>query len=546
MIQRLRSVLTAPIFADEESTRLGRLVHIIGLVLGLSGFISLASNALAGYWTVVWALAFAEGCALLVLWFNYRGWQKTAFHLLILGLLGTATYLIYTSGEGFRDVAILVYPSILVVAALLLRRPAFIALTLTAILCVTGEMLAELTGWRVTAFSARTSVRDLIDVVILLTITATLASLLSENLRESLARARRNEAALRESEERSRQLANATFEGIGITEQGRIIEVNDQLAEMHGYRPEELVGRPVADCVAPESCETVTGRIREGCTEPYEHLARRKDGTTFPVEARGRVMTFRGRPVRVTAVRDITQRRQWEEQLRESREQLRALLARLQTSREEERTHVAREIHDHLGQLLTALKLDLRALERRVSLMPDGDTRAAFMGKLVSARELADETIESVQKIASELRPGILDRLGLAAAMEVETQAFQARTTIHCDWSPPEEPVTISQELATASFRIFQEILTNIARHSQATRVTVRLARNGDILVIDAADNGVGIQQKDVQNPKSLGLLGMQERAAMLGGAVTFDRNQGGGTRVTVQLPLNGKAEQRP
>jgi signal transduction histidine kinase len=168
------------------------------------------------------------------------------------------------------------------------------------------------------------------------------------------------------------------------------------------------------------------------------------------------------------------------------------------------------------------------------------------MGKLVSARELADETIESVQKIASELRPGILDRLGLAAAMEVETQAFQARTTIHCDWSPPEEPVTISQELATASFRIFQEILTNIARHSQATRVTVRLARNGDILVIDAADNGVGIQQKDVQNPKSLGLLGMQERAAMLGGAVTFDRNQGGGTRVTVQLPLNGKAEQRP
>jgi signal transduction histidine kinase len=248
----------------------------------------------------------------------------------------------------------------------------------------------------------------------------------------------------------------------------------------------------------------------------------------------------------VTAVRDITQRRQWEEQLRESREQLRALLARLQTSREEERTHVAREIHDHLGQLLTALKLDLRALERRVSLMPDADTRAAFMGKLVSARDLADETIESVQKIASELRPGILDRLGLAAAMELETQTFQARTAIHCDWSPPDEPVTISQEVATASFRIFQEILTNIARHSQATRVTVRLARNGDILVIEAADNGVGIQQKDMQNPKSLGLLGMQERAAMLGGAVAFDRNPGGGTRVTVQLPLNGKVRQNP
>jgi PAS domain S-box-containing protein len=520
--------------------------NVYGLVLGVSGIISLVSNALAGQWTVVWALAFAEGCALLVLWFNYRGWQKIAFHLLILGLLGTATFLIYTSGDGFRDVAILVYPSTLVVAGLLLRRPAFITLTLTAILCVTGEMLAEVAGWRVTAFSGRASVRDLVDVVILMTITATLASLLSENLRDSLARARRDEAALRESEEHLRQLANATFEGIGITEQGRIIEVNNQLAEMHGYRAEELVGRPVADCVAPESRERVIERIRMGYGEPYEHLALRKNGTSFPVEARGRVMSFGGRQVRVTAVRDITQRRQWEEQLRESREQLRALLARLQTSREEERTHVAREIHDHLGQLLTALKLDLRALERRVSLMPDADTRAAFMGKLVSARDLADETIESVQKIASELRPGILDRLGLAAAMELETQTFQARTAIHCDWSPPDEPVTISQEVATASFRIFQEILTNIARHSQATRVTVRLARNGDILVIEAADNGVGIQQKDMQNPKSLGLLGMQERAAMLGGAVAFDRNPGGGTRVTVQLPLNGKVRQNP
>ena len=539
MIQRLRSLLTAPIFADEESTRLGRLVHIIGLVLGLSGFLSLLCNAWAGQWLVVWALAFAEGCALLVLWFNNRGWQKAAFHLLNLGLLGTATFLIYTSDEGFRDVAILVYPSTLVVAALLLRRRAFVALTLTAILCVSGGVLAEVTGWRVTAFSSRTSILDLIDVVILLTITATLASLLSENLRQSLARARQSGAALRESEERLRQLASATFEGIGITEQGRIIEVNEQLAEMHGYRADELVGRPVTDCVAPTSRERVAERILQGHAEPYEHLALRKDGSTFPVEARGRVMAFRGRRVRVTAVRDITQRQQAEEQMRKSREQLRALLSRLQSSREEERTHIAREIHDHLGQLLTALKLDLRALERRIAGLGDQELRAALTGKLLSARAIADETIESVQKIASELRPGILDRLGLAAAMEVETQTFQGRTAIHCDWSAPQEPVAISQELATASFRIFQEILTNIARHSQATKVAVRLALTGDILVLEAADNGVGIQQKDLENPKSLGLLGMRERAAMLGGAVAFDRNPGGGTRVTVQLPLN-------
>jgi PAS domain S-box-containing protein len=542
MIQRLRSVLAAPIFADEESTRLVRLVHIIGLVLGLSGLIPLIREAWAGHRSVALVLAGTESCVLLVLWLNHRGWQKVAFPLLILDLIGTATYFLCTSGEGFRNVALLVYPSTLVVAALLLRRRAFILLTVTCILCVGGVVLAEVYGWRVTLFSARTSIGDLVNVVVLLAMTAALAGLLSEHLRDSLTRARRNEAALRESEERLQQLANATFEGIGIAEQGRIIEVNEQLADMHGYRPEELVGRPVTDCVAPQSCEDVAERIREGRTEPYEHLALRKDGTTFPVEARGRVMTFRGRQVRVTAVRDITQRHRSEEQLRESREQLRALLARLQSSREEERTHIAREIHDHLGQLLTALKLDLRGLERRIAGVADVEVQTALTGKLLSARQLADETIESVQKIASELRPGLLDRLGLAAAMEAETQAFQARTAIRCDWSPPQEAVALSQELATTSFRIFQEILTNIARHAQATRVAVRLARSRDLLVIEATDNGIGIQPRDVQNPKSLGLLGMQERASMLGGVVTFDRNPGGGTRVTVRLPLNGKA----
>jgi PAS domain S-box-containing protein len=546
MIQSLCALLTAPIFADEESTRLGRLVHIIVLVLVLSGVLSLLSNAWAGLWTVVWALLFAEGCGVLVLWFNHRGWQKAAFHLLNLGLLGTATFLICTSAEGFRDVALLVYPSTLVVAALLLRRQVFIVLTLTAILCVGGEILAEVIGWRATSFSGRTSFRDLIDVLLLLTITATLASLLSENLRDSLARARRNETARRESEERSRQLARATFEGIGIAEQGRIVEVNEQLAEMHGYRPEELVGRPVTDFVAPQSCEQVIERIRDGHAEPYEHLALRKDGSTFPVEARGRMMIFRGRRVRVTAVRDITQRQRADEELRKSREQLRALLSRLQSSREQERAHIAREIHDHLGQLLTALKLDLRGLERKIAGVPDEELRTALADKLLSARRLADETIASVQKIASELRPGSLDRLGLAAAMEVEMQAFQARTAIACDWNPPPGPVALSPELATASFRIFQEILTNIARHSQATRVDARLTSDGGVLVIKATDNGIGIEQKDIENPKSLGLLGMQERAAMLGGAVAFDRNVGGGTTVTVRLPLNGNTCPKP
>jgi PAS domain S-box-containing protein len=675
MTKTIQSLLVAPVFADEEKTRVGRFVHIISLGLMLGGVIPILHNAWAGQWPSVAALAVAEGCVLAVLWLNRTGRQGSAIHLLVLGLLATATGLLCISQEGFRDVAILVYPSTLMVAALLLNRRSFISTTVTAIACVSGVVLAEISGWLVTPFSAHATWRNLADVVILLSLTAVVSGLLSKSLRESLARARRDEAALRESEQRLQQLAGATFEGIGITEQGLIIEGNDQLARMLGWDVTELVGRPVQDFVAPQSRESVLEHIGAGGSEPYEHTALRRDGSTFPVEARGRVMTYRGRQVRVTAIRDITERKQaeaalrkneamlssilnsvpqsifwkdragvylgcnevfaravglgapalvagrtdfdfpwtgaeaeayraddrevmeakrpkthiieplqqadgkrlWvdtskvpllgadgqvygvlgvfediterkqaEKRLQQSRERLRALSSRLQSLREEERTRIAREIHDHLGQMLTALKLDLRSLERRISGMAETDLRTALAGKVTSATALADETIQSVQKIASELRPGILDRLGLAAAIEAEAQAFQDRTGVHCEWVLPQDPVAIPASQATAAFRIFQEVLTNVARHAQATRVAVRLVCEADNLLLEVSDNGIGIQKGDLENPKSLGLLGMQERAAMLGGQTTFGQPGGTGTTVTVRLPLREKAGPNP
>ena len=244
------------------------------------------------------------------------------------------------------------------------------------------------------------------------------------------------------------------------------------------------------------------------------------------------------------AIANTLERKRAEEALRQSREQLRALSSRLQSLREEERTRISREIHDHLGQLLTALKLDMRALERKVSGMLETELTAALYSKINSAQKLTDETIASVQKIATELRPGVLDRLGLAAAIEAETQTFQSRTGLECKWNIPDELPEIPAEQATAMFRIFQEILTNVARHAHATRLDVSLNCRDGKLLLQVKDDGVGIRKSDIENSKSLGIIGIQERAGILGGDVKFDRASDKGTTVTVQMPFDKKATQ--
>jgi signal transduction histidine kinase len=164
-------------------------------------------------------------------------------------------------------------------------------------------------------------------------------------------------------------------------------------------------------------------------------------------------------------------------------------------------------------------------------------------GKIDTATELTDETVRSVQKIASELRSGVLDQLGLAAAIKSEAQSFQTRTGIQCECSLPTTLTEISKEHATTVFRIFQEILTNITRHAHATEVIVCLSIDGNNLVLEVEDNGVGIKDLEIADAKSLGILGMQERATLLGGMVKFHRNRGKGTTVTMQIPLNREAE---
>lgn len=232
-------------------------------------------------------------------------------------------------------------------------------------------------------------------------------------------------------------------------------------------------------------------------------------------------------------------RRRAERQLRESHEQLRALSEYLQRVREEERTRIAREVHDGLGQALTSCKLDVSWLASRLpkQLKP-------LIEKARSLSAQMDATIQTVRRISSDLRPGILDHLGLSAALEWQANEFQARTGIRCEVQSTLHETAIEPGLATTFFRIFQETLTNVIRHAGATRVAVHLKRSDHRITMEVKDNGRGISPEEIANPRSLGLLGMRERAALLGGEFMIGPVRGGhGTKVTVSIPWTPPAE---
>lgn len=256
------------------------------------------------------------------------------------------------------------------------------------------------------------------------------------------------------------------------------------------------------------------------------------------------------------AVWNIAERRQAEESLRAAHdgmerlvkertaelsaanEQLRSLSVHLQNAREQERTTIAREIHDELGQALTALKMELSVLKKKLS----RDQKTA-VSKTESLEELVESTIQSVKRISTDLRPGILDHLGLTAAIEWQAQEFQKRTGIVCDAACEPDDIVLDRDRSTAVFRIFQETLTNVARHARATKVTVHLKAYHDAVELRVSDNGRGISEKRKAHPKSLGLIGIRERVNYWGGTLVIQGVRNKGTTVTALIRLDGGKE---
>lgn len=351
---------------------------------------------------------------------------------------------------------------------------------------------------------------------------------------------RKVEEALRISEEKYRDLYdNAPDMYHSVDRNGIIIDCNETEVRMLGYAREELIGRPITDIFTPESREMHERAFpdikKQRTVIGLERNIIRKDGSVFPASLHVFVeLDKNGTMIKTrTIMRDMTERNRVEEQLRSSREQLRNLSAHLQAVREEERRQIATEIHDELGQILTALKLDLSWLKRRLA-----KEKSELIPSVHTMMNLVDTTIEVVQRISSELRPGVLDYLGLFAAIEWQVEEFRKRTGIAFELSVGTEELPLDQKRATAIFRIFQETLTNVIRHSGATKVQVHAELECNTLALQIRDNGKGITDTQLASPTSFGIIGIRERVRFLGGDVKFLGVPDIGTTVIVSMPL--------
>lgn len=389
------------------------------------------------------------------------------------------------------------------------------------------------------------------------------------------------EQALLENEERLRLLIEGVREYaiFQLDPSGHVISWNSGAQRMKGYRAEDVLGKHIRLFYDPEDarvgrpelnlaqaaqegeCKDEGWRIRKDGSRLWASVVitglRGPDGdvrgfikiTRDMTERRSREVTLEEakeklelRVAQRTAVlervnlelrQEIAERERVEGELRESLVQLRALAARLQTVREEERTLVAREIHDELGQACTAIKMDLASIRRKIT-----KRQSRLWAKVDSGIELVDWMISTLRKIASELRPRTLDDLGLSAALEWQAQEFESRTGIRCMLVLPQEQPVLDSEHSTAIFRIFQESLTNVTRHAQATMVEARLEIQKDLLILLVQDNGRGFDAEKVNARATLGLVGMRERALLLNGELKIEGVPGSGTTVRLQIPL--------
>jgi PAS domain S-box-containing protein len=398
---------------------------------------------------------------------------------------------------------------------------------------------------------------------------------------ENVTERRRADQALRDSEERFRLLVQGVEEYaiFNLDPFGNVVTWNNGAERLKGYRAEDILGKHFSAFYPPED---VTGGKPQKILEEAAQRGQsedegwriRKDGSRFWANvvvtalrnAKGNLQGFakvtrdmterHGKEETLTKAKEllelrveqrttvlgrlneelrieIAERARAEEQLRASLDQLRALAARLQSVREEERTSIAREIHDELGQACTAIKMDLALIGRKAT-----KRQTRLRAKADSATQLVDGMIVTLRRIASDLRPRTLDDLGLTAALEWQAQEFESRTRIRCRVSLPREPFALDAERSTAIFRIFQESLTNVARHAYATRVEARLEREANQLIFEVRDNGRGFDPKEAKARKSLGLVGMQERALLLNGEFKVEGVPGAGTTMTLRIPL--------
>ncbi len=317
-----------------------------------------------------------------------------------------------------------------------------------------------------------------------------------------------------------------------------VLHCNGRFARFLGARLQSVIGSSLLDLVWPDDHPKLDALLRRAAQRNCrgEIRLQSRKGALLSVQLSLNPLRLDSTRAVCLIASDLSETKRAEQELRASSEQLRNLTAHLQSVREEERARISREVHDELGQSLTAVKMDLAWLAGR---LPQRNVQ--MLKRIRSTRQLADSMIQSIRRISTELRPAVLD-LGLAAAVEWQVQEFQARSGIQCKVRLLTHEV-FAPDVSTTLFRILQETLTNVARHAKATRVEVVKQKRRDRVVLMIRDNGRGFDEENPSVSKSLGLLGMRERAAILGGQVNISSAPGKGTTVTAWIPLPSPGE---
>ncbi|MFI5310892.1 MAG: MASE1 domain-containing protein [Gemmatimonadales bacterium] len=525
-LDRVRDVLALAGYAGILSTMLSASIGVIALAR--SGSADPAS-ALA-LWPVWWSgdalgvLVFAP----LLFWWTVP--ETDAERSALRGLEPLVLFLILVFGVDFlfRTWGAYVYPLYPLVTWIALRlgrRGASLAVALVTVITTLYTIIG--TG----PFIVSTPTGNLFALQLFLVLLA-VPSLLFAAAR---AEAQQAEARLRQSEDRYRTLARYLPDGCVVLYDRdlRLVLVEGPAVAAAGFVRAEVEGRVLSEIFDAEHAAALSApflRAFEG--RPQEFEFRYKERTYLV-----RVLPLRdaeGKPSLCMALAlDITVRDATLREVAESRSRLEVLSRRLLAAQEDERRRVAREVHDELGQALTGIKIGLGAMRTPGHRRNSGEIDR----RIVDVSSTLDGAIEAVRRIVLRLRPGVLDNLGPLAALEWEVQQFTTQSGIPVRLSLPPEPLNLDQERSTTLYRTVQEALTNVMRHAQATAVEVTLDANGDTLVLQVTDDGRGISENELRNPRSMGILGMRERATACEGRLELRRGASGGTTLILTMP---------
>jgi two-component system, NarL family, sensor histidine kinase UhpB len=485
------------------------------------------------------------------------GFTRGAALIHVVGLWCVITISALTAG-GTGSLALWFFGVFVLITGLFFGPRAGFAATAVAIVTALILLLLELRGslpWAALPYTAGARWISLVIVLAFMSglqwfATHTIATAL-ERSRQQAAEHRRTEESLRRAMERAETLVHSIDGIVWEADASTFVFtfVSPQAERLLGYPCSRWLSEPGfwKDHIHPDDrdhalayCLACTAQMR---AHDFEYRMIAVDGREIWLRDLVSVEAENGRPKTLRGIMvDVTKRKRAEQAVRASENQLRALSARLESAREEEGRRIGREIHDELGGTLAALKWDLDSVVKNLTEPVEPRKWVQVRTMIPAMLDLIEDTMTAVRRIAADLRPPVLDDLGVVAAIEWQVRQFESRTGIDCGFDSATGAPELDRERGTAVFRILQEILTNVLRHAHATYVTVKIRGEVQMFVLEVRDNGRGIAAGALASPGSLGLLGMRERALLAGGEVRIQGAAGGGTTVLVTIPVQERA----